>query len=155
MQNTIASKLERSNVTALRNAVDQGKTPTMWQEWTWYVDAEVAPADRHDFQLYWIDIDTNERGKVVGETGYEWLEVHEVAGHFNAEGTGDFFYVGLSTYDGGVAPNWSELRSVIAYAERSGERPIQEWYTYSDWLAAYILFKTSPKLNLHKRNNWA
>jgi len=157
MQNTIANALERRNITKLTHSVNLGKTPTMFEEWTWYVDSNIVSADCHEFQLYWIDFKTNERGEVFGETGYEWLELHEVAMAYNDEQNGDFFYVGLSNYDGAVSPNWSELKDSVSFAEQISckyEERLQEWHTYSTWLAAYILFKTSPTQNLHKRENW-
>lgn len=140
----------------LREIVNKGYAPTMAQEFSWYVEAEQADEKRHDFQLYWIDFHTNERGKVWGETGYEWLEVHEVGLSYNQEGNGLFHYVGYSDYDGAVRPAWSELKSVVAFAlaERYRDGVPQEWYTYSDWLAAYTLFRISPRYELHRRENW-
>lgn len=153
MQNKIASKLERSNITALTSNVHNGYTPSMHNEWTWYIDRPSSET-RHDYQIWGVDLDKMEAYKVQGETDYEWLECHEMTTYLNADNDGNFYYVGFSDTNEPVAPPWSELKSTVAYAEDATTRPIQEWYTYSDWLAAYVLFKTSPKLALHKNENW-
>lgn len=156
MQNTIATKIEKSNITALTANVHNGYTPSMHNEWTWYVGCKSSET-RHDYQIWGINLDKMEAYKVQGETGYEWLEVHEMCTYLNDDNDGNFYYVGFSDTNEPVAPPQVELQSVVEYACNAPhyrQTAPQEWYGFTAWLAAYIIFQTSPKLKLHLRENW-
>lgn len=148
--NETSERLIVEDLARLATAVNSGRWYTMRGEYAFYHDAIIA-ADEPAFQVWGIDLTTGERYPVMGEVGYEWLEVHEVAIHFNSDMDGNFYYVARPDAYMQVRPPTNEVtRRMVESQQESdhyGDYPPSYHMGYSDKLALHLLFETRPTAN--------
>ncbi len=105
------------------------------KELEFYKDAPIAVDYFHQFQVCGQLEGTDERWPVVGEVGYEWLEMHEVGTYFNADDDGAFYYIGDADCNP-LRPPLRELQESNHYNFEHGP-----CLYYSEKLAWHLSFK--------------